>query len=49
MRMSAWGFVVCFVVVAYLSWSYFFIVPLVFSMAIAVCLGVAAWLSGAKR
>ena len=49
MRISAWGFVVCFVVVAYLSWCYFFIVPVVFSIAISLCLAAAAWLSGGQR
>ena len=49
MRVSAWGFAVCFAVVAYLSWRYFFIVPLVFSTAVFVCLTAAAWLSGGKR
>ena len=49
MRVSAWGFVVCFAVVAYLSWRYFFIIPIVFSMAIFLCLAAAAWLSGVQR
>ena len=49
MRVSAWGFVVCFAVVAYLSWRYFFMVPVVFSIAILVCLAAAAWLSGGQR
>lgn len=49
MRLSAWGFVVCFAVVAYLSWRYFFAVPVVFSVAIVLCLAAAAWLSGRKR
>ena len=46
LRVSAWGFAVCFAVVAYLSWRYFFIIPLIFSIAIFLCLTVAAWLSG---
>jgi len=49
MRVSAWGFVICFAVVAYLTWRYFFIVPVVFSIAILVCLTAAAWLSGGQR
>jgi hypothetical protein len=49
MRVSAWGFVACFAVVAYLSWRYFFIVPVVFSIAIFLCLAAAAWLSGGQR
>ena len=46
MRVSAWGFVVCFAAVAYLSWRYFFTVPVVFSIVILLCLAVAAWISG---
>ena len=46
MRMSAWGFVVCFAFVAFLSWHYFFLVPVMFSVVILVCLTLAAWLSG---
>jgi hypothetical protein len=49
MRLSAWAFVACFAVVAYLSWRYFFIVPLVFSIAIFVCLSAAAWRSAGQR
>jgi hypothetical protein len=46
MRISAWGFVVCFGMVVYLSWRYFFIVPVIFSVVIFLCLAVAAWRSG---
>jgi len=46
MRISAWGFVLCFAVVAYLSWRYFFTIPIVFSIAILLCLAAAAWISG---
>ncbi|MBV8549796.1 MAG: hypothetical protein JOY54_00745 [Acidobacteriaceae bacterium] len=46
MRISAWGFVLCFAFVAFLSWRYFFLVPVIFSVAILVCLTLAAWLSG---
>jgi hypothetical protein len=49
MRMSVWGFVVCFGVVAYLSWRYFFIIPVVFSIVIFLCLAGAAWLSGRQH
>src|SRR5580658_10467942 len=41
MRIGAWGLVVCFGVVAYLSWRYFFLVPLVFSVSILLCLTAA--------
>ena len=46
MRLSAWGFVVCFAGVAYLSWRYFFTIPIIFSIVILLCLTAAAWLSG---
>jgi hypothetical protein len=49
MRLGRWGFVVCFAAVAYLSWRYFFNIPIVFSIVILLCLGAAAWLSGGKR
>ena len=45
MRFGAWGFPLCFAVVAYLSWRYFFAIPLAFSIAIFLCLAAAAWLS----
>jgi hypothetical protein len=45
MRIGAWGFVVCFAVVAYLSWRYFFSIPVVFSVSILLCLTAAAWIS----
>ncbi len=46
MRVSAWGFVLCFAFVAYLSWRYFFPLPIIFSCAILLCLAAAAWISG---
>ena len=49
MRISAWGFAGCFAVVAYLSWRYFFAVPIVFSILIFLCLLAAAWLSRSNR
>ena len=36
-----WTFAASFVVIAFLSWRYFFIIPLVFSAVIALCLFVA--------
>jgi hypothetical protein len=49
MRVSTWGLAVCFALVAYLTWRYFFLVPLVFSIVIFLCLAAAAWLSSSKR
>jgi hypothetical protein len=45
MRGTVWALALCFVAVTILSWKYFFIVPVVFSFVITVCLIVAAWLS----
>ncbi len=45
MRGIAWAFAVCFLVVASLSWRFFFPAPVIFSVAIALCLISAAWLS----
>jgi len=46
LRMTAWGFVVCFAFVSYLSWRYFFLIPVIFSLLILLCLTLAAGLSG---
>jgi hypothetical protein len=45
MRLSAWALVACFAFVVFLSWRYFFFVPLVFSAVILACLTLAAWFS----
>jgi len=45
MRVSTWAFAICFALVAYLSWRYFFIIPLVFSILVFLCLAAAAWRS----
>jgi hypothetical protein len=45
MRIIAWAFAFSFIAVAFLSWRFFFAVPVVFSTVIAVCLISAAWLS----
>jgi hypothetical protein len=49
LRLAAWGFAVCFALVAYLSWRYFFAIPVVFSLAILLCLTWGAWQSGNLR
>ena len=43
-----WGFAAAFVGIAALSWRYLFPVPLFFSLAIALCLGLAAWSGGGR-
>ena len=47
MRGTAWAVAICFAVVTFLSWRFFFIAPVVFSFAITVCL-IAAALRSAK-
>ena len=45
MRGTAWAFVLCFAAITVLSWRYLFIIPVVFSAVITICLTAAAWLS----
>lgn len=45
LRGTAWALALCFVGVSILSWMYFFTIPLVFSILIAICLTLAAWRS----
>jgi hypothetical protein len=45
MRGTVWALVICFGGLAILSWRYFFIIPIAFSIAILLCLTAAAWLS----
>jgi hypothetical protein len=41
-----WGLAVSFLVVTFLSWRYFFVLPVIFSGVITICLILAAWLAG---
>ena len=45
MRRTAWAFALCFAAITIVSWRYLFIVPIVFSLVITLCLTVAAWLT----
>jgi hypothetical protein len=45
MRGTAWAFAACFASITVVSCRYLFILPIVFSMVITVCLIAAAWLS----
>ena len=45
MRVTVWAFALCFAAITVLSWRYLFILPIVFSIVITVCLTAAAWLS----
>ena len=49
LRIIAWGFVLCFAAVTVLSYKYLFIIPVVFSFLITMCLTAAAWLSGRRE
>jgi hypothetical protein len=48
MRGTTWAFAVCFAAITVVSWRYLFILPIIFSMVITVCLIAAAWLSGRR-
>jgi len=45
MRGVTWALSLCFAAITVLSWRYFFIVPIVFSIVITMCLVAAAWRS----
>ncbi len=45
MRGTTWAFALCFAAITVVSWRYLFILPIVFSIVITVCLAAAAWLS----
>src|SRR5882724_9973187 len=45
MRGIAWAFALCFAAITVVSWRYLFILPIVFSIVITVCLTSAAWFS----
>ena len=45
MRGTAWAFALCFAAITVLSWKYFFIIPIIFSIVVTLCLTAAAWLS----
>lgn len=45
MRGTAWAFALCFAAITVLSWRYLFVLPIVLSLVITICLISAAWLS----
>jgi len=45
MRMTGWAFALCFAAITVVSWRYLFVIPIVFSLLITVCLAAGAWLS----
>ena len=46
MPLATWGLAICFVVVTFLSWRYFFMVPVIFSGVTTIFLLLAAWSAG---
>ena len=45
MRGTAWAFALCFAAITVLSVTYLFIIPIVFSCVITLCLTAGAWLA----
>src|ERR1700739_1196545 len=45
MRVTVWALALCFAAITVVSWKYLFILPIVFSIVITVCLTAAASLS----
>ena len=45
MRGTAWAFALCFAAITVVSWRYLFVLPIAFSIVIALCLTAAAGLS----
>jgi len=45
MRVLVWAFALCFAGVTIVSWRYLFVIPIVFSIVITLCLVAGAWLS----
>ena len=45
LRGTLWAFALCFAAITVVSWKYLFILPIVFSIVITLCLTVAAGLS----
>ena len=43
MPLVTWGLAACFILVTFLSWKYFFVVPAIFSAVVTICLVLAAW------
>jgi hypothetical protein len=49
MRGATWAFALSFAAITVVSWRYLFLVPIAFSIAVAVCLTAAAWTSGKRE
>jgi hypothetical protein len=46
MPVVTWGLAACFAAVTFLSWKYFFMVPMIFAGVITILLIFAAWIAG---
>jgi hypothetical protein len=49
LRVTKWAFALCFAAILVVCWRYLFILPIVFSIAITLCLTAAAWLSSKPK
>ena len=49
MRGTAWAFAFCFAGITVVSWRYLFVVPIVFSAVVTLCLAAAAWRGSLRR
>lgn len=49
MRLTVWTFALSFLAVTVLSWRYLFLIPIVFSIIITLCLTAAAWISARRE
>ena len=45
MRGTVWAFALCFAAITVVSWKFLFVVPIVCSIVVTLCLTAAAWLS----
>lgn len=45
MPLVTWGLAACFILVTFLSWKYFFLVPTIFSAVVTICFVLAAWVA----
>ncbi len=45
MRFTTWAFALCFAAVSVVTWRHLFLIPIVFTNAITLCLAAGAWLS----
>jgi hypothetical protein len=49
LRGTAWALALCFAALTVLNWLYFFMIPIVFSTVITICLAAAAWRGGSRQ